>query len=392
MLTKRKELRYVLKTSSLSKAGFLAKQVNKKAICYKLNAVFVVCYVGNTLFRKSLKWVEVLFFMVVCMKSIFRKALMSLLVVSTFLFCSCAEKSDKIVVRVGHFPNISHAQALVAHQLSRQGKGWFEARLGDKVKLEWALFNAGPSAMESILSDAVDITYVGPSPAINAFARTGGDDIRIVSGAADGGASLVVNSKLNITKPADFKGKRIGTPQLGNTQDVACRAWLVNNGLNVSLTGGDAFVIATANPEQMPLFKRGALDAVWTVEPWVTRLLDEAGGKIYLEQKDTVTTVLVASVDILKNRPELVQKFVDAHKELTDFINKNPLEAQKLAHAELQALTGGKIPFELVQKSWGRLTFTSNVNRANLKEFVESAFKCKLLKENVDITNLFQEK
>ncbi len=326
------------------------------------------------------------------MKSIFRKILVSFFAVSTLLFCSCAEKSDKIVIRVGHFPNISHAQALVAHQLSRQGKGWFEARLGENVKLEWALFNAGPSAMESILSDAVDITYVGPSPAINAFARTGGEDIRIIAGAADGGASLVVNPKFNITKPSDFKGKRIGTPQLGNTQDVACRAWLVNNGMDVKLTGGDAFVIATANPEQLPLFKRGVLDAVWTVEPWVTRLLDEAGGKIYLEQKDTVTTVLAASVNILKNRPELVQKFVDAHKELTDFINKNPEEAQKLVHAELQALTGGKIKFDLVKKSWGRLTFTSAVNKKNLKEFVESAFKCKLLKENVDITNLFDKR
>lgn len=309
--------------------------------------------------------------------------------VSAFLLGGCSDAQTKPVVRIGHFPNISHAQALVAHQLSRQGKGWFEQRIGDDVKLEWALFNAGPSAMESLLSGAVDITFVGPSPAINAFARTGGEDIRIIAGSADGGASLVVNPAKGISKPSDFKGKRIGTPQLGNTQDVACRAWLVENGVNVTLTGGDAFVIATPNPEQLGLFRSGALDAVWTVEPWVTRLLDEAGGKIYLEQKDTVTTVLAASVKVIKERPELVKKIVEAQRELTDWINKNPEEAQKLAHAELQALTGGRIPMELVKKAWPRIAFTSVANEKSLQDFVDSAFKCGLLKNRVDIKNLF---
>lgn len=309
--------------------------------------------------------------------------------VSAALLGGCSDAQTKPVLRIGHFPNISHAQALVAHQLSRQGKGWFEQRVGDDVKLEWALFNAGPSAMESLLSGAVDVTFVGPSPAINAFARTGGEDIRIIAGSADGGASLVVNPSKGITKPSDFKGKRIGTPQLGNTQDVACRAWLVENGVNVTLTGGDAFVIATPNPEQLGLFRRGALDAVWTVEPWVTRLLEEADGKIYLEQKDTVTTVLVAGVKIIKERPELVKKLIDAQRELTDWINKNPEEAQKLAHAELQALTGGRIKMELVKKAWPRITFTSVANEKSLQDFVDSAFKCGLLKNRIDIKNLF---
>lgn len=310
-------------------------------------------------------------------------------VAAACVFCSCAPKDSKPVVRIGHFPNISHAQALVAHNLSRQGKGWFEARVGDDVKIEWALFNAGPSAMESLLSGAVDITYVGPSPAINAFARTGGDDVRIVAGSADGGASLVVDPKKNLTKPADFKGKRIGTPQLGNTQDVACRAWLAENGIKTTLTGGEAFVIATPNPEQLQLFRRGALDAVWTVEPWVTRLVEEAGGKIYLQQNDTVTTVLVAGMSIIKERPEFLKKFVAAHAELTDWINKNPREAQKLVHDELQALTGGKIPMSLVEKAWPRLIFTSATNPKGLQDFVDGAHKCNLLKNRVDVKNLF---
>lgn len=304
---------------------------------------------------------------------------------------SSCSKQQSNVVRIGHFPNISHAQALVAHNLSRQGKGWFEQRVGKDVEIQWALFNAGPSAMESLLSGAVDVTYVGPSPAINAFARTGGEDVRIIAGSADGGASLVVDPKKNIKKPSDFKGKRIGTPQLGNTQDVACRAWLAENGMNVTLTGGDAFVIATPNPEQLQLFRSGSLDAVWTVEPWVTRLVDEAGGKIYLQQNDTVTTVLVAGQKILKERPEFIKKLVAAHEELTRWINENPQEAQKLVHAELQALTGGKISLDLVKKAWPRLIFTSQMNPKGLQDFVDSAYKSKLLKNRVDVKNLFHK-
>lgn len=322
------------------------------------------------------------------MKIYFHKFLLCSIAIAGIFLTACAPKSDKTVIRMGHFPNISHAQALVAHQLSRQGKGWFETRLGDKVDFQWALFNAGPSAMESLLSGAVDITYVGPSPAINAFSRTGGNDVRIVAGSADGGAALVVNPKKNITKPADFKGKRIGTPQLGNTQDVACRAWLVKNGINITLIGGDAHVIATPNPEQMPLMRKGSLDAVWTVEPWVTRLIDEVGAKVYLEQTDTVTTVLVANINLINKHPDLLKKIIDAHNELTDWINKNPQEAQKLVHAELQALTGGKISIDLVRKSWNRLVFTSSLNEKSLQEFVDDAYKCKLLKKRVDTTKL----
>lgn len=296
------------------------------------------------------------------------------------------------VLRVGHFPNISHAQALVAHRMSMLGKGWFEERLGKDVKIHWMVFNAGPSAMESIFARAVDITYVGLNPAINAYAKTRGRDIRILAGSADGGASLVVNPSLNIKTPKDFIGKKIGTPQLGNTQDVACRAWLINNGIEVSLTSGQAHVIPTSNPEQLMLFKRGDLDAVWTVEPWVTRLEQDAGGKIFLEQKDAVTTILVTNKKTLKKHAELVKKFVAAHKELTDWINKNPAEAQKLALEALDELMGGEsISKELVAASIPRLNFTSEINHKELEKYVEDALKCGFLRKKLDIKNIFAD-
>ncbi|PYK66035.1 MAG: hypothetical protein DME50_06875 [Verrucomicrobia bacterium] len=143
-------------------------------------------------------------------------------------------------IRVGHFPNITHAQGLVAHGLSRQGKGWFEQRLGPGTKIEWFIYNAGPSAMEAIFAKSIDLTYVGSGPALNAYTKSNGEEIRLIAGAANGGAGLAVQPGQNFKTPADFRGKKIATPQLGNTQDISCRAWLREGGLKITQLGGDA--------------------------------------------------------------------------------------------------------------------------------------------------------
>ena len=207
-----------------------------------------------------------------------RRSLVILGVLTLFAMTQPALAEDTI--RVGHFPNITHVQGLVAQHLSRTGRRWFEPRLGTDVKIEWYVYNAGPSAMEAILADSIDLTYVGPSPTLNAYAKSGGEEVRIIAGAAAGGAALVVQPNSGLQQPADFRGKTIATPQLGNTQDVACRAWLSNGGLKITQTGGDAFIVPTPNPDQLSLFQRKKLDAVWTVEPWVSRLEREAGGKV----------------------------------------------------------------------------------------------------------------
>ena len=202
--------------------------------------------------------------------------LKSLAVLLTTVAASVA--GGKTVIRVGHFPNITHAQGLVAHQLSRQGQGWFEARLGPDVEVQWFTYNAGPSATEAIFAHSIDLSYIGPGPALNAYAKAQGDEIRIIGGSANGGAALVVQPNANLKTAADFKGKKIATPQLGNTQDISCRAWLAAGGLRITQLGGDAQVLPTQNPDQLLLFQQKAIDAVWTVEPWVSRLEREAGG------------------------------------------------------------------------------------------------------------------
>src|SRR5205814_5682593 len=159
-------------------------------------------------------------------------------------------------IRVGHFPNVTHVQALVAHAMSRRGDGWFEKRVGAEVKIEWFVYNAGPSATEAIFANSIDLTYVGPSPAINAYAKSRGEEIRIVSGAANGGAALVVAGDSSLRNAADFRGKKIATPQLGNTQDVSCRAWLAAGGLKITQMGGEAQVLPTQNADQLALFQQ----------------------------------------------------------------------------------------------------------------------------------------
>jgi NitT/TauT family transport system substrate-binding protein len=297
---------------------------------------------------------------------------------------------EKTVIRVGHFPNITHVQGLVAHNLSRQGKGWFEARLGPNAEIQWFTYNAGPSAMEAIFARSIDLTYVGPGPALNAYAKSQGEEIRIIAGAANGGAALVVQPETDLKVPSDFKGKKIATPQLGNTQDISCRAWLASGGLKITQLGGDAQVLPTQNPDQLPLFQQKKIDAVWTVEPWVSRLETEAGGKVLVEEPNTATTVLISSAKFLTENRGLAGKFCQAHRELTDWILHNPEEAQRMARAELLAETRTDISAELVARAWKRIILTSEIPRASVQAFAINSQKSGFLRGAVDLSRLFE--
>ena len=302
-----------------------------------------------------------------------------------------ASVNAETVVRVGHFPNITHAQGLVAHNLSRQGKGWFEERLGPGTKIEWFVYNAGPSAMEAIFAQSIDLTYVGPGPALNAYTKSNGAEVRLIAGSANGGAALVVQPDQNLKAAADFRGKKIATPQLGNTQDISCRAWLLAGGLKITQLGGDTQVLPTQNPDQLSLFQQKKVDAVWTVEPWVSRLEREAGGKILVDEKDVATTVLVSSAKFLSTQRDLVKKFAEAHAALTDWMAKNPDEAQKLIKAELLAETRGDMAPDLIAQSWKRIVFTAETPRASIESFLQNSLKTGFIKTAPDLTKLFEK-
>jgi len=306
------------------------------------------------------------------------------------LIASAAPSFSEIKIRVGHFPNITHAQALVAHALSRQGKGWFEQRLGPGTKIEWFVYNAGPSAMEAIFARSIDLTYVGPGPALNAYTKSNGQEIRLIAGAANGGAGLVVRPDENLKTPPDFRGKKIATPQLGNTQDISCRAWLTDGGLKITQLGGDAQVIPTQNPDQLSLFKAKRIDAVWTVEPWLTRLEQEASGKVIVDEKETATTVLVSSVKFMNEQRDMAKKFAQAHAELTDWIKTNPEEAQRLVKAELLEETKSDMSPQQIAAAWNRIVFTADTPRVSVEKFMQNSVRAGFIKTAPDLSKLFE--
>jgi NitT/TauT family transport system substrate-binding protein len=297
------------------------------------------------------------------------------------------DPAAKPVIRIGHFPNITHVQALVAHQLSRQGKGWYEERLG--ADIQWFLYNAGPSATEAIFARALDVTYIGPSPVLNAYAKSKGSEIRVLAGAANGGSALIVRPAANIKTAADLKGKKVATPQLGNTQDVQLRAYLADNGFNITQTGGDVFILPTQNADQLALFKRGDLDAAWTVEPWTTRLELEAGAQILVDDRETNVTLLASSTAFVTDKPDLARKLVAAHKELTQWIKDHPAEAQALIKAELTELMKSEPKDELITKALSRIVVTDEISRTSLDRMVISAQKAGFLKDIPALDQLF---
>jgi len=279
------------------------------------------------------------------------------------------------IIRVGAFPNITHAQAMVG-----KANGWFEKAMGPQVKVQWTSFNAGPSAIEALFAGAIDMTYVGPNPAINGYVRSNGEALRVVSGAASGGASLIVRNDSGIQKPQDFHGKRVASPQFGNTQDVALRNWLRNHGLKSNDKGGDVRIIPMANPDQLTLFQKKELDAAWAPEPWATRLIHEGNGRLFVDERSLwpngqfVITLLVVNTKFLNAHPDLVKKWIRANVELTDWIDAHPDEAKQLLNKEISAETGKAFPPAILDEAFARMQVTYDPLHGALMTAAKQAF------------------
>lgn len=290
-------------------------------------------------------------------------------------------------IRLGYFPNITHSPALVG-----VNKKFFETALGG-TKLETKTFNAGPAAIEALFSGALDATYIGPNPAINGWAQSQGTGLKIIAGSTSGGAGLVVREGINT--PADLKGKKIATPQLGNTQDVALRAWLKDNGLNADQQGGgDVSVLPQDNATALQAFAQGAIDGAWVPEPNYSRLILESKGKVLVDEKDLwpsglfVTTHLIVTQEFLKKYPATVKKLLRGHLESLDHIEKNDAEAQTAANAQLEALSGKPLKDEVLKSSFKNLTFTADPVASSLFTSAKHAEEVGLLKP-VDLKGIY---
>ncbi len=315
----------------------------------------------------------------------------ALLVPAGALGAGAAPKQDNVTLRLGYFPNVTHASAIVGVE-----GGIFQQKLGNNVKLETSTFNAGPAAIEALNSDALDATYIGPNPAINAFAQSGGEAIRIVSGATSGGAFLVVKPSIKSAK--DLKGKQIASPQLGNTQDVALRTWLKKKGLKTDPAGGgDVSILPQENAQTLDLFKQGEIDGAWVPEPWATRLVQEGGGKILVDERklwpqgEYVTTQLIVRTQFLKDHPDVVKRLLEGQVAANDLIKSDPQKAEQLVGQGIDNATGKPIAPELVTASFKNLTFTNDPIATSLRKSAKDAEAAGLLKP-VDLKGIYDLK
>ncbi len=299
--------------------------------------------------------------------------------------------SAQTVIRVGAFPNITHSQAMVG-----KANGWFEKRMAPKVTIDWKSFNAGPSAIEALFAGAIDMTYIGPNPAISGYVRSNGEALRIMAGATSGGAALVVRNDSGIQKAEDFRGKKVASPQMGNTQDVALRAWLIAHGMKSTDKGGDVQVIPLGNPDQLTLFMKKELDGAWAPEPWATRLIREGNGRLFLDERELwpngqfVTSHLIVRTQFLKEHPGLVKDWIRAHVEVTDWINSHLPEAKRLLNQQIQKETGKPLPDALLDDAFGRMTVTYDPLRSSLMTAAKSAFAAGFLgRQMPDLSSLY---
>jgi len=267
--------------------------------------------------------------------------------------------AGKTALRLGYFPNVTHATALVGVE-----KGIFAEDLGPGVTLRTNQFNAGPAAIEALFSGAIDATYVGPNPTVTGFTKSQGEAVRVVAGAASGGAFLVVRD--GIDSPADLKGKTLATPQLGNTQDVALRHWLKQQGLTSTLTGGgDVKIVPQENSQILDAYSAGAIDGAWVPEPNATRLVDK-GAKVLVDEKSLwpggkfVTTNLIVNPSYLDEHPDVVKRLVQGSVDANAWLNANPAEAQKVVADAIARLSGKPLPDGVVAKAWANITFTDD--------------------------------
>jgi NitT/TauT family transport system substrate-binding protein len=302
-----------------------------------------------------------------------------LLLWCSVLLCG-SSASAAIRIRLGYFPNITHAQALYA-----RARGEFEKATG--AHIEWISFNAGPSAIEALFVDAADATFIGPSPTINGYIKSRGEKFVIVAGSASGGAGMVVRQDSGIRSEKDFHGKVIATPQLGNTQDLAARAWFGEQGYRLQERGGTVALVPLSNPDQLTMFKKKQIHGAWTVEPWVARLELEGSGRLLLDERTLwpegryVTTHLVVNKEFLTRHQDLWAKLLGSHVEITQRINADKASAAKILNDQLKKETGKSLKPEVITRALERVELTWDPIPASLRKYANTAHRIRFLRK-----------
>jgi NitT/TauT family transport system substrate-binding protein len=286
--------------------------------------------------------------------------------------------------------NVNHVQAVIG-----LGNGEFQEALGDNVEVKTQIFNAGPSVIEAMMANHIDISYIGPNPAINGYTVTDGELLRIVGGATSGGAVFVVRNDAGIDGPEDLANKKFSSPQLGNTQDVALRQYLKEQGYETKENGGNVEVLPAKNADIVTLMLKKEIHGAWVPEPWGAKLIKEANAKILVDERDLwpngdfVTAHIIVKTDYLEKNPDVVKNLLKAHVDKTQWINENPEEAMKAFNVELEKFTGKAIPEDEYRDGVSRMTLTWDPIKTSLFKSAEDAYNIGFLQEEPNLDNIY---
>jgi NitT/TauT family transport system substrate-binding protein len=293
-----------------------------------------------------------------------------------------------VTLRLGYFPNLTHATALVGVK-----NGFFQDALGAAATLDTHTFNAGGDAVTAILSGSIDAAFIGPNPTTNAYAQSRGKAVRVIAGATSGGALLVVRP--TITSDAQLRGTKIADPQLGGSQDVALRWYLRSHGFKFDTAGGgDVSIVPEDNAQTLTAFRQGQIDGAWVPEPWASRLIVEGGGHILVDERDLwpqgrfVTTNLVVSTSFLRTHPAQVRALLEGVFAANQFLEANPEQAQRVTNEAVTEITGKKLADGVVSGAWAHMDFTLEPLSETLRESAAHAHAVGLLPE-VDLAGLY---
>ena len=306
-------------------------------------------------------------------------------------------------LRIGYFPNLNHAQAVIGLQQDGDFQKILNANSSDTnkgVRIESYVFNAGPSAIEALFGGQIDVAYVGPNPAINGYLASSGQGLKIISGAASGGASFVVRNDSGINSVNDLGGKKFASPQLGNTQDVALRKYLVDNGYNTADNGGNVTIVPVTPADILTLMLKKDIDGAWVPEPWATRLVKEANGRIFVDERELwppdgkfVTSNIIARTDYLNENPDIIERLLQAHINKTIWINENKEQQAITAfNGALKKITGKTIPDDEISDALTRLEFTYDPIKESLLKMADNAYELGYLGDGgskLDLSNIF---
>jgi NitT/TauT family transport system substrate-binding protein len=270
-----------------------------------------------------------------------------------------ADQGAAAELRLGYFPNITHAAALIGVE-----RNLFSQELGTATTLTTQTFNTGNEAVGALLGGSLDITFIGSGPTINGFAKSDGEGVRLISGATSGGAQLVVRP--DITGPDQLRGKQVATPQLGNTQDISLKKWLSEKGIGVGEGPDQVTVVNADNPQTFEAFRAGQIDAAWLPEPWSSRLVVDAGAKVLVDEKDLwadgefPTTVVIVRTKFLQEHPQTVQAFLRGLLASIDWAGANPDQARTVANTALERLTGKALADAVIERAFANITLTTD--------------------------------